>query len=87
MTRCKGEITRARLHREWPHHVALPVGKVLGLKNSKVVPGFADTLSVAPLTYSLRRGDANFVVFCFENPADAAAFCERFGGERLLGVR
>ena len=43
MTQGKGEITRARLHREWPHHVALPVGKVRGLMNSELVRGFADT--------------------------------------------
>ncbi len=23
MTKRKGEISRARLHREWPHHIAL----------------------------------------------------------------
>jgi len=57
MTQGKGEITRARLHREWPHHVALPVGKVRGLMNSETVRGFADTLSAAPRTYSLRRGE------------------------------
>jgi hypothetical protein len=87
MTQRKGEIRRAELHREWPHHVALPVGKVRGLANSEVVRGFADTLSVPPRTYSLSRGGANFVVFCFAKPDDATAFCERFGGECLPGNR
>jgi hypothetical protein len=72
MTGRKGELTRARLQRQWPHHVALSADKVLGLKNSENVRGFADTLSVAPLTYSFRRDGLDFVVFC-----------ERFGGERL----
>jgi hypothetical protein len=83
MTRRKGEITRADLYRKWPHHVALPVGKVRGL-NTEVVRGFADALSVGPRTYSLRHGDANFVIFCVAMPEDAQAFAERFGGERLL---
>jgi hypothetical protein len=85
MTYRKGEITRADLHRKCPHQVALPIGKVRGLKNSEIVRGFADALSVGPRTYSLRHGVANFVVFCFAKPEDAEAFCERFGGERLPG--
>jgi hypothetical protein len=87
MTRRKGEITRARLQREWPHHVALSGDKVRGLKNSQVVRGFADTLLVAPLTYSVSRADVDLVVFCFAKPEDADTFCERFGGERLPGTR
>jgi hypothetical protein len=73
MTRRKGEVDRARLGRQWP--ITLAVGKVRGLKNSEIVRGFADKLSVAPLTYSLRRG---------AKPEDADAFATRFDGERLL---
>jgi len=81
MTRRKGEVGRADIMRKWPHHVAIT--RLRGIVNDEAVRGFADTLSVAPRPYHLRRGDADFVVFCFGKQEDAQAFAERFGGERL----
>jgi hypothetical protein len=61
-----------------------PAEKVRDHANSETVRGFAKTLSVAPLTYLIRRADAAaFVVFCFKTAEDAQIFAERFGGEML----
>jgi hypothetical protein len=57
MTYRKGEVSRADIMHKWPHHVALAAHKARGIKNDEMVRGFADTLSVAPRTYYLRRDD------------------------------
>jgi hypothetical protein len=83
----KGEITRGDLKRKWPHRMALPWPKGCGPHEREVMFCAAGVLLARPLTYSLRRDDSDFAMFCFAKPGDADAFAKRFGGERLPMTR
>ena len=65
MTR-KGELSQF-------YHVAIAADKVQGHRNYDAMYGFAEASSVAPRTFSMRRDDLDFVVFCFAKPEDAEA--------------
>jgi hypothetical protein len=80
MTRRKGELTRRRIDREWPHQVALRANQLRGKKHEKV-HDFCRNLLLCPRGHAFRRDDIDYVVFCFADPTHADLFCARFKGE------
>src|SRR5215470_7607341 len=76
-----GEISLERVKRGWPHYVAITADKVMG-RGYDIAHGFADTLSVGPRAYDIRRDNVDYVVFCFSDPTHADLFAARFDGER-----
>src|SRR5437870_10877932 len=75
----KGELSPARVDREWPHQVMLPADQCLGQHN--VIAEFCANLSLCPRGHSLVVSDKWHRVFCFAEIAHAEKFQGRFGGE------
>ena len=80
MSQRRGELTAARINRDWPHQVALPAHAVNGDGLPEILAFSAD-LTMCPRWHSFRRDDADYVVFCFAHEPHAVAFCEHFKGE------
>jgi hypothetical protein len=85
VTQRKGEVTKRRIDRDFPHQVAIliPVGGLVA--RLMAMHKFCDTRSISYKTRSDLRCEppADYVRFCFEDPAHADAFMTEFGGERI----
>jgi hypothetical protein len=64
----------------------MPADQLLGA-HYHVVHEFCRDLSIAPRGYSFRRGDVDYVVFCFVELAHANLFRARFKGECVQALK
>jgi hypothetical protein len=80
----KGELSKARMDREWPHQVALPAYRCLG-HNYLTIHFFChgEGLSLCTRRHSYRHNDVDMTVFCFAKREHAEQFRDRFGGDFL----
>jgi len=76
----KGELSKARVDREWPHQVALPADRCSG-RNFVTIRLFCEGLSLCPRGHCSHRDSIDFNVFCFAERPHAEQFQSRFGGE------
>jgi hypothetical protein len=87
----KGELSRARIDREWPHQIALPAEFVRG-KNCIIVERFCRGPSVCQRKQNYWRDRQEYIAYCFSERCDAEYVQMHFGGEfvdpnNLGGVR
>jgi hypothetical protein len=78
--RRKGELSAARVDRDWPHQIARRQGADSAAAFAAIL-AFCDEVSAAPRHHSAVIDDAWHTIFCFAKAADAALFREKFGGE------
>jgi len=81
MTHRKGQLPKSKLDREFPYQVAFPAARGVRNADERLIQMFCDNLSIAPRHHRVRRGDRDFIVYCFGNPQHAASFQAAFGGE------
>jgi hypothetical protein len=65
---------------EWPHQVAAYADSCAEEHLDEKLD-FCRELSLCPLTHTFLRLSTQYFIFCFADPAHAALFRERFGGE------
>jgi len=80
MTRRKGEYSKSRLDREFPHQVIVPADRCSSA-NRAVIESLCRNLTLGPRHHSLFHQDRWHLVYCFADAAHADLFRETFGGE------
>ena len=80
MTSRKGEFSRSRLNREFPHQIILPADRCTGEKGS-IMESFCKDLTLGPRLPSQFHRDQWHLVYCFAEAAHAELFREKFGGK------
>jgi hypothetical protein len=78
----KGELTKARINRDWPHQLALPVDLATG-KNYTILDRFCRGLSVCPRHQHYWRDGVEHIAYCFRERSDAEYVQVYFGGESV----
>lgn len=76
----KGELTKARINRDWPHQLALPVAVATG-KTYTILDRFCRGLSVCPRQQHYWRDGVEHIAYCFRERSDAEYVQVYFGGE------
>ena len=83
----KSELPLGRLDREYPHQVAFHAGYIRSNADDLLIQRFCEHRNITPRHHTVRRGDKDFIVYCFKDPQHADSFRAAFGGEFFLGAR
>jgi len=79
MTRARGQSSRTLLDREFPYQVLVQAESVGGDMLDSVV-AFHATRGLPTKKRSVRRDDRLWLLYCFAQRVDGAAFLHLFGG-------
>lgn len=82
LARRKGEYSKSRLDREFPHQVILPADRCTGA-NRAPIERFCADLTLGPGHHSVLRHDRWHLVYCFADAVHAELFRQTFGGDKF----
>jgi hypothetical protein len=82
----KSELSKAMMDRDWPHQVALPAYRCMGLEYLTIhIFCQAERLSLCRRHHSYRQNDIDMTVFCFAEREHADQFQARFAAVNSWG--